>query len=164
MTKIDLSQLDIIGTAKNEYNPQAQDGFIRIIQNWGQEQVEKFRINLRKNNSIATSQLYQSIEPTATATNFQVQMISYWKDVEFGQPKGVKPSYQDLFEWVSAKRELALKFKSIKGRYKFAVNVGKKIEKDGTEAKPFIAPVLTDATMQNLSNRLAEYVANTLYL
>ena len=57
-----------------------------------------------------------------------------------------------------------MKFKSIKGRYKFAVNVGKKIEKDGTEAKPFIAPVLTDATMQNLSNRLAEYVANTLYL
>ena len=164
MPKIDLDKLNTIGSGKNEYNPSAQDGFIRIIQNWGNEQVENFRINLRKNNSIATSQLYQGMEATATATNFKVMMISYWKDVEYGQPKGVQPKYEDLLEWVNAKRDLALKFKTIKGRHKFAKNVAKKINKDGTEAKPFISPVLIDATYQNLANRLAEYVANTLYL
>ena len=158
-----------LGSSKRNFDPQ-NNAFIRIIQNWGNELIQNFRINLLKNNSVASKSLYQDITPKITpkanGANLKIQMLEYWQFVENGRRAGKMPSIAPLIEYVKNKKELQMKIANARDRIaatkSLAYVIARKIGREGTKAQPFVAPALNDKMMQSLSDRIGQYIADTL--
>ena len=98
-----------LGSSKRNFDPQG-NAFLRIIQNWGNELIQNFRINLIKNKSLASKSLYQDIipeiKPKANGANLKIKMLDYWQFVENGrQPtRANSPSnptlQKSIEEWI----------------------------------------------------------------
>ena len=158
-----------LGSPKRNFDSQG-NAFLRIVQNWGNELIQNFRINLLKNNSVASKSLYQDITPKITpkanGANLKIQMLDYWQFVENGRKAGKMPPVAPLIEYVKNKKELQMKIANARDRIaatkSLAYVIARKIGREGTKAQPFIAPALNDKMMQSLSDRIGQYIADTL--
>ena len=108
-----------LGSPKRNFDPQG-NAFLRIVQNWGNELIQNFRINLLKNNSVASKSLYQDITPKITpkanGANLKIQMLDYWQFVENGRKAGKMPPVAPLIEYVKNKKELQMKIANARDR------------------------------------------------
>lgn len=170
-----MKTIDDIGKEWSSYNPPSDDGILRIIQNWGNELISNFRSNLQKNKSLASRNLYQQIEPSISTQpkgyNLKIQMLDYWKYVENGRPptrtnSPSNPTLQkSIEEWIVNK---GIQVRTSKNQDRrtaiksLAYVIARKIHRNGTKARPFISPALTDKTMQILSDRIGKYIAESL--
>lgn len=164
--------LQDIGKQYSDYNPANEGGILRIVQNWGNEFIKALQNNLRK--SKATGQLSEKIEPsfrkTDTGISMTVSMMDYWQYVENGRPPtkggGNGKVYRNIYEWIKFKpdlqREIARSPDRIAATKSLAYVITRKIHREGTEAKPFIAPALKQVTTQTLAQRVAKYIADSL--
>jgi len=166
--------LDSIGKEYSDFNPSADDGILRIVQNWGNELIAQMQNRLRINNTNASSSLSQSIEPQIKGTQkgyrLTVLMQEYWFYVENGR-KPTKASgngelYRNIYEWVQNKREMQMKISQSPDRIaatkSLAHAITNKIHKEGTQSQPFVIPSLKKVTTQTLADRIAKYIAGNL--
>ncbi len=164
-----MTTIEQLGEAASNFNPQG-DKFLRIVQNWGQEIIENMRNNLRKHDALASKNLYQQIEAmpsfTPQGANLKINMLEYWQFVEYGRRAGKMPPIQSIYEYVQNKPQLQQKVAQSKNRIaatkSLAYVIAKKIGKKGTKAQPFVAPAITDKTLQTLSDRLGQYLADSI--
>jgi len=164
-----MTTIDELGEAASNFNPQG-DKFLRIVQNWGNEVIANMRNNLRRNNALASKNLYQQIEAMPTFTpqgaNLKIQMLEYWQFVEYGRRAGKMPPVSALIEYVQNKRELQTKIANARDRIaatkSLAYVIARKIGREGTKAQPFVQPALTQQTLQTLSDRLGQYLADSI--
>lgn len=168
-----MKTIDEIGKDWSNYNPPSDDGIMRIIQNWGNELISNMRSNLQKNKSLASRNLYQQIEPeisrSNTGYNLKVNMLDYWEYVENGRKPTrtntpSNPTLQKSLEtWIVNK---GIQLGNVKDRRQaiksLAYVIARKIHRNGTKARPFISPALTDKTLQTLSDRIGVYIAESL--
>ena len=166
--------LEDIGKEFSEFNTQSDGGILRIIQNWGNEFIKALQNNLLKKKSKATGQLYEKIEPsfkqTDTGYKMTISMMDYWKYIEDGRPPtkggGNGKVYRNIFEWIKYKpdlqREIARSPDRIAATKSLAYVITRKIHREGTQPKPFIAPALKQVTTQTLAERVGKYIADTL--
>ena len=171
--------LEQLGQDYNQFNPSEDDGILRIIQNWGNELIKQFQINLQtkksyqgkrgsySSNTIATGQLYERIEPTIRSKkdgyNVSVTMMSYWRYVEYGRPPtsggGNGQVYKNIYEWLSYKKDFR---NDPRKRKSLAAAISKKIHREGTKPKPFIIPAMKEVTTATLAERIGKYIASSL--
>ena len=166
-----MATLEDIGKNFNDFQPQGDEGILRIIQNWGNEFIKQLQNNLLKNKSNASSSLSQSITPEVKAQqkgyNLSVMMEDYWFYVEEGRRSGKTPPIKNIYEWIQNKREIQSKFISkstdrIAATKSLAYVIARKIGREGTRAKPFVSPALKQVTTQTLANRISKHIVETL--
>jgi hypothetical protein len=166
-----MATLEDIGKNFNDFQPQGDEGILRIIQNWGNEFIKQLQNNLLKNKSNASSSLSQSITPEVKAQqkgyNLSVMMEDYWFYVEEGRRSGKTPPIKNIYEWIQNKREIQSKFISkstdrIAATKSLAYVIARKIGREGTMAKPFVSPALKQVTTQTLAKRISEHIVETL--
>src|SRR6056300_543264 len=106
--------LEQIGKEYSDFNPSADDGILRIVQNWGNELIAQMQNRLRSNKTNASSSLSQSIEPRikqASADNLRLTILmeDYWQYVEDGRRAGKMPPIKNIYEWIQNKRPVQQK-------------------------------------------------------
>jgi hypothetical protein len=166
--------IDELGEDFANFNPSG-DGLLRIVQNWGNEVSNRMRIDLRKNKTNASQTLSQSIasiaKPTPKGFNLKVEMQDYWYYVEYGRKpigKDGKPSVklqQSIAEWIVEKK-IQTRTSSTQSRAEtvkaLAYVIARKIHRKGTKAQPFVAQNVNDKMLQILSDRMGDYIAQSL--
>jgi len=166
-----MATLEDIGGKFKDFQPDADDGILRIIQNWGNELIKQLQNNLLKNKSNASSSLSQSIEPELKAQqkgyNLSIMMEDYWFYVEEGRRAGKTPPIKNIYDWIENKREIQSKFISkstdtIAATKSLAYVIARKIGREGTRAKPFVSPALKQVTTQTLAKRISQHIVETL--
>ena len=165
-----LDSLNKIGDQWGEYNPETDDGIIRIIQNWGNELIAQMQNRLRSNKTNASSSLSQSVEPNIKSRqggyNLTILMNDYWLYVENGRKAGKMPPIKNIYEWIQNKQPLQAKVAQSPDRIaatkSLAYVIARKISKKGTKAQPFISPSLNQVTTQELGRRIGQYIADSL--
>ena len=170
-----MATLEDIGKNFSDFQPQGDDGILRIIQNWGNELIKQLQNNLLKkkngSSSNASGALSQSITPEVKAQqkgyNLSVMMEDYWFYVEEGRRSGKTPPIKNIYEWIQNKREIQSKFISkstdrIAATKSLAYVIARKIGREGTRAKPFVSPALKQVTTQTLAKRISEHIVETL--
>jgi len=166
-----MATLEDIGKNFSDFQPQGDEGILRIIQNWGNEFIKQLQNNLLKNKSNASSSLSQSITPEVKAQqkgyNLSVMMEDYWFYVEEGRRAGKTPPIKNIYEWIQNKKEIQTKFISkstdrIAATKSLAYVIARKIGREGTRAKPFVSPALKQVTTQTLANRISKHIVETL--
>jgi len=166
--------LDQIGKEYSDFNPSADDGILRIVQNWGNELIAQMQNRLRANKTNASSSLSQSIEPqikgTQSGYRLTVLMQDYWFYVENGRKPtkggGNGELYKNIYEWIRYKRPMQQKIAQSPDRIaatkSLAYVITRKIHREGTKAQPFVTPSLKQVTTQTLAQRIGRYIADTL--
>lgn len=166
-----MATLEDIGKNFSDFQPQGDEGILRIIQNWGNEFIKQLQNNLLKNKSNASSSLSQSITPEVKTQqkgyNLSIMMEDYWFYVEEGRRSGKTPPIKNIYEWIQNKREIQSKFISkstdrIAATKSLAYVIARKIGREGTRAKPFVSPALKQVTTQTLANRISKHIVETL--
>jgi len=166
-----MATLEDIGGKFKDFQPDADDGILRIIQNWGNELIKQLQNNLLKNKSNASSSLSQSIEPELKAQqkgyNLSIMMEDYWFYVEEGRRAGKTPPIKNIYDWIENKREIQSKFISkstdtIAATKSLVYVIARKIGREGTRAKPFVSPALKQVTTQTLAKRISQHIVETL--
>jgi len=163
--------LESIGKEYSDFNPSADDGILRIVQNWGNELIAQMQNRLRSNKTNASSSLSQSIEPRikqASADNLRLTILmeDYWQYVEDGRRAGKMPPIKNIYEWIQNKRPVQQKIAQSPDRIaatkSLAYVIARKIGQKGTKAQPFVTPSLKQVTTQTLAQRIGRYIADTL--
>jgi len=162
--------LESIGKEYSDFNPSADDGILRIVQNWGNELIAQMQNRLRANKTNASSSLSQSIEPqikgTQSGYRLTVLMEDYWQYVEDGRRAGKMPPIKNIYEWIQNKRPVQQKIAQSPDRIaatkSLAYVIARKIGQKGTKAQPFVTPSLKQVTTQTLAERIGRYIADTL--
>jgi len=163
--------LESIGKEYSDFNPSADDGILRIVQNWGNELIAQMQNRLRSNKTNASSSLSQSIEPRikqASADNLRLTILmeDYWQYVEDGRRAGKMPPIKNIYEWIQNKRPVQQKIAQSPDRIaatkSLAYVIARKIGQKGTKAQPFVTPSLKQVTTQTLAQRIGKYIADTL--
>jgi len=166
--------LESIGKEYSDFNPSADDGILRIVQNWGNELIAQMQNRLRANKTNASSSLSQSIEPqikgTQSGYRLTVLMQDYWFYVENGRKPtkggGNGELYKNIYEWIRYKRPMQQKIAQSPDRIaatkSLAYVITRKIHREGTKAQPFVTPSLKQVTTQTLAQRIGRYIADTL--
>lgn len=166
--------LDQIGKEYSDFNPSADDGILRVVQNWGNELIAQMQNRLRSNKTNASSSLSQSIEPqikgTQSGYRLTVLMEDYWFYVENGRKPtkggGNGELYKNIYEWIQNKRSVQMKIAQSPDRIaatkSLAYVITRKIHREGTKAQPFVTPSLKQVTTQTLAQRIGRYIADTL--
>ena len=163
--------LESIGKEYSDFNPSADDGILRIVQNWGNELIAQMQNRLRANKTNASSSLSQSIEPQikqASADNLRLTILmeDYWQYVEDGRRAGKMPPIKNISEWIQNKRPVQQKIAQSPDRIaatkSLAYVIARKIGQKGTKAQPFVTPSLKQVTTQTLAQRIGRYIADTL--
>jgi hypothetical protein len=163
--------LESIGKEYSDFNPSADDGILRIVQNWGNELIAQMQNRLRANKTNASSSLSQSIEPQikqASADNIRLTILmeDYWQYVEEGRRAGKMPPIKNIYEWIRNKRPIQQKIAQSPDRIaatkSLAYVIARKIGQKGTKAQPFVTPSLKQVTTQTLAQRIGRYIADTL--
>jgi len=166
--------LESIGKEYSDFNPSADDGILRIVQNWGNELIAQMQNRLRANKTNASSSLSQSIEPqikgTQSGYRLTVLMQDYWFYVENGRKPtkggGNGELYKNIYEWIRYKRPMQQKIAQSPNRIaatkSLAYVITRKIHREGTKAQPFVTPSLKQVTTQTLAQRIGRYIADTL--
>lgn len=130
---------------------------LREMQMW---EAERYKEQLKADDRVATTKLYQSVKALPENIVFTVQgdtdvfevylqMENYWKYIEAGTVPHWPP-VDKLLEWVRVKRvSLLERFKGKSKRLptdnQLAYLVGRKISKFGTEGKPSLKMTLDEA-------------------
>ena len=110
--------------------------------------------NLRKNNSIATSNLVTSGRVVRYDKGFTVAFIaSYAWAVEFGRKAGSIVTVEELLPWVKKK----LRINNPKMQKTVAFFVSRAIFRFGTKAKPFFYPAY-EKVIKGISQRIINAV------
>jgi hypothetical protein len=166
--------LESIGKEYSDFNPSADDGILRVVQNWGNELIAQMQNRLRANKTNASSSLSQSIEPqikgTQSGYRLTVLMQDYWFYVENGRKPtkggGNGELYKNIYEWIRYKRPMQQKIAQSPDRIaatkSLAYVITRKIHREGTKAQPFVTPSLKQVTTQTLAQRIGTYIADTL--
>jgi hypothetical protein len=170
-----LDSLNNIGERYSAFNPSEDKGIFGVIQNWGNQLIKQLQIELitkksykgklggYTSNSMATKQLYQSIQPQIKSApngyTASFLMMEYWANLENGQSPGNNTNAQSIYEWLQAKQDFRTKPNE---RKSLAHVIARKINREGTKAKPFISPSLKKVTTDELGRRVAQYIADTL--
>jgi hypothetical protein len=161
--------LESIGKEYSDFNPSADDGILRIVQNWGNELIAQMQNRLRANKTNASSSLSQSIEPQIKQANnirLTILMEDYWQYVEDGRRAGKMPPIKNIYEWIQNKRPVQQKIAQSPDRIaatkSLAYVIARKIGQKGTKAQPFVTPSLKKVTTQTLAQRIGTYIADTL--
>jgi len=163
--------LESIGKEYSDFNPSADDGILRVVQNWGNELIAQMQNRLRANKKNASSSLSQSIEPQikqARADNLRLTILmeDYWQYVEDGRRAGKMPPIKNIYEWIQNKRPVQQKIAQSPNRIaatkSLAYVIARKIGQKGTKAQPFVTPSLKKVTTQTLAQRIGKYIADTL--
>jgi len=166
--------LESIGKEYSDFNPSADDGILRIVQNWGNELIAQMQNRLRANKTNASNSLSQSIEPqikgTQSGYRLTVLMQDYWFYVENGRKPtkggGNGELYKNIYEWIRYKRPMQQKIAQSPDRIaatkSLAYVITRKIHREGTKAQPFVTPSLKQVTTQTLAQRIGRYIADTL--
>jgi len=163
--------LESIGKEYSDFNPSADDGILRVVQNWGNELIAQMQNRLRANKTNASSSLSQSIEPQikqASADNLRLTILmeDYWQYVEDGRRAGKMPPIKNIYEWIQNKRPIQQKIAQSPDRIaatkSLAYVIARKIGQKGTKAQPFVTPSLKQVTTQTLAQRIGRYIADTL--
>jgi len=166
--------LDQIGKEYSDFNPSADDGILRVVQNWGNELIAQMQNRLRANKTNASSSLSQSIEPqikgTQSGYRLTVLMQDYWFYVENGRKPtkggGNGELYKNIYEWIRYKTPMQQKIAQSPDRIaatkSLAYVITRKIHREGTKAQPFVTPSLKQVTTQTLAQRIGRYIADTL--
>ena len=165
MKQVDLSD---IGVKKSLYDDLKTPDVNGIIVNWGNNLITALRDKLAKNKSNASGSLSADIKPVIRVNpkgvNYIVLMNDYYINVEEGQePKSV--AYKDILQWMKEKRRYGV-FRSA-----FAKNIESVVAKiivrnigeRGTKARPFIAPTLNQKRLDELSQSIADHLAQKLF-
>lgn len=113
--------------------------------------IELARENLKRNNSIASRELYDSFEKIIEINedhfSVKVSLADYWKYVENGRGPGKFPPPDKIREWVEVK-PISIQPDS-NGIYpsveQVSFLIGRKIANEGTEAKPFFETAKEEA-------------------
>jgi len=163
--------LESIGKEYSDFNPSADDGILRVVQNWGNELIAQMQNRLRANKTNASSSLSQSIEPQikqARADNLRLTILmeDYWQYVEDGRRAGKMPPIKNIYEWIQNKRPVQQKIAQSPNRIaatkSLAYVIARKIGQKGTKAQPFVTPSLKKVTTQTLAQRIGKYIVDTL--
>lgn len=161
--------LESIGKEYSDFNPSADDGILRVVQNWGNELIAQMQNRLRSNKTNASSSLSQSIQPQIKQTNnirLTILMEDYWQYVEDGRRAGKMPPIKNIYEWIQNKRPVQQKIAQSPDRIaatkSLAYVIARKIGQKGTKAQPFVTPSLKKVTTQTLAERIGTYIADTL--
>jgi hypothetical protein len=166
--------LESIGKEYSDFNPSADDGILRVVQNWGNELIAQMQNRLRANKTNASSSLSQSIEPqikgTQSGYRLTVLMQDYWFYVENGRKPtkggGNGELYKNIYEWIRYKTPMQQKIAQSPDRIaatkSLAYVITRKIHREGTKAQPFVTPSLKQVTTQTLAQRIGTYIADTL--
>ena len=165
-----LDDIEKFGDKNRAFNPSADDGILRIVQNWGNELIAQMQNRLRINKTNATSSLYESINPEIKGTQrgyrLTVLMEDYWQYVEEGRRAGKMPPIKNIYEWIRYKRPMQDKIQQspdkIAATKSLAYVIARKIGQKGTKAQPFVTPSLKQVTTQTLAQRIGRYIADTL--
>lgn len=104
---------------------------------------------LEENGSNATHQLSNSIKDIVKFDGkyltVSIQLEDYYKYVENGRKAGKFPPVEKIKEWIKVKPVLPYtKGKRLPTENQLAYLIGRKIEKDGTRANPFLVPTIKD--------------------
>ena len=114
--------------------------------------------NLRKNNSIATSNLVTSGRIVRYDKGFTVAFIaSYAWAIEFGRKAGAIVTTEDLIPWVKKK----LRINNPKKQKVVAFFVSRAIFRHGTKAKPFFYPAY-EKVIKGIAGRIINAVNKAL--
>ena len=170
-----FDSLKDIGSTYNDFNPNEDKGILGVIQNWGNQLIKQLQIELitkksytgklggYSSNSMATKQLYQSIQPQIKTApkgyTASILMMQYWSNLEYGQSPGRNTTTKNIYEWLQAKQDFRT---NPKERKSLAYVIARKINREGTKAKPFISPSLKQVTTDELGRRVAQYIADSL--
>lgn len=143
----------------NQFGEQGKREAWEVIKRAAVRILSKSKRNIKKNDSIATSQLWNSgvvQNINASYTSFVRYNSNHAVFVEFGRKAGGFPPLDMIKQWIR-KRGLADTY-SIKSHrrskrgadYEARLNsaaylIGRKIANKGTRAKPFLYPALKDS-------------------
>ena len=170
-----MATLEDIGKNFSDFQPQGDDGIVRIVQNWGNELIKQIQNNLRANNSKASGNLMQQIQGDVTTPptgyNLSIKMLDYYKWIEEGRPptktstKSNPTLQKSIEEWIVNKgiQTRTTKNQSREATVKsLAYVIARKIHQKGTKAKPFLSPALNKVTTEVLAQRISKYIVETL--
>lgn len=119
---------------------------------------------LKANDSYASGNLSNSIKGIVKQNGkyivISIQLEDYWKYVEYGT-KPHWPPISVIKKWISVKPVLPrpLKNGKLPTANQLAYLIGRKISKNGTKAKPFLKPTLTDF---DLAGKIYNEVVNLI--
>ena len=170
-----MATLEDIGKNFSDFQPQGDDGVVRIVQNWGNQLIKQIQNNLTANKSKATGDLSQQIDAEVTTPptgyNLSIKMLDYYKWVEEGRPptktstKSNPTLQKSIEEWIVNKgiQTRTTKNQSREATVKsLAYVIARKIHQKGTKAKPFLSPALNKVTTEVLAQRISKYIVESL--
>jgi hypothetical protein len=166
----------LLGKTIDAYEPVKEQSFQEVIRKWSYDLQRKMVDTLFKNGSVASSNLMQSAGDDDNVSQrlrkdgvtLTINMVDYWEYVEYGRKAGGRPPVQSIYDWIQNKEEIQRKYisnaKDRIGATKSLANaIANKIAKKGVQERPFIRPNLTDNNVRELSERLANYIAETAF-
>ena len=153
-------------------------GVGEVMERYSKMIMDALKANLEKNDSIASSSLWESIQMPVTiyARGYvaELKMEDYWKYVEYGrEPGGKMPPLEPIIKWTSqkgldigrlserrARKIRSLKTRRIKKTYKsisllslrkqLAFLIARKIAKKGIEPTHFFSEVVNDVLIAKI--------------
>lgn len=151
----------------------------RVLNEFADYFISLARQNLTDNKSNASYDLYNSfekiIEIGEDSFSVKISLEDYWKYVEEGRRPGKFPPPQVISDWISVKPVIPKpglngKTPSVE---QLTFLIGRKIAKEGTEARPFFEPAKEEAIHrfsnainlaieEDVSNYILEIVENGL--
>jgi len=132
----------------------------RVLQEYGDYFIQLARNDLGANGSNASFALNDSMRTIVNIFDdrmeVDIELEDYWYYVEHGRKPGKFPPVNKIKEWITVKP--VMPYPDKKGRIptvdQLAFLIGRKISKEGTEAKPFFEKNI-EPTYEHFQNAIA---------
>jgi len=137
----------------------------QVLEDFGNEVLKKFQTNLKKDQAIASGELFQSMNFSSKIMgqkfHFVLDMgVDYWEAVDKGRRPGKQPPLNDIIKWVNTKATFG-GFANVPNISDRAVQRGlayviaRKIGKRGKKGNSFYSKVITPKRLKQLQRDLA---------
>jgi len=157
--QIKLTEADYQSTVKTigRMGKRAKEAAMKEIGATAEDMLADAQMRLRKNNSIAFSNLVNSGRIEKNEDGYTVSFLtSYAWAVEFGRKAGSIVTVEELLSWVKKK----LRINNPKMQKTVAYFVSRAIFRFGTKAKPFFYPAY-QSSIKGITERIAKAIEYT---